>query len=80
MKEFLNIKIFFAKEYMPNWSEEIFVISKIINTVLWAYVLNDLTGEEIIVTSYKNELQGTKQNKFRREKIIKRKGDKSYVK
>ena len=73
-------KNIFAKGYMPNWSEEIFVISKIINTVLWAYVLNDLNGEEIIVTSYENELQGTKQNKFRREKIIKRKGDKSYVK
>ena len=32
----------FAKEYTPNWLEEIFVISKIKNTVPWTYVINDL--------------------------------------
>ena len=44
---------------MPNWSEEIFINSKIKNTVPWTYVLNDLTGEEIIGTFYEKELQGT---------------------
>ena len=73
-------KNIFAKGYMPNWSEEIFVISKIKNTVSWTYVLNDLNGEGTIGTFYENELQGTKQNKFRIEKIIKRKGGKLYVK
>ena len=29
-------KNIFAKEYTANWSEEIFVISKIKNTVSWA--------------------------------------------
>ena len=43
-------KNIFAKGYMPNWSEEIFIISKIKNAVSWAYVLNDLNGEEIIGT------------------------------
>ena len=33
---------------MPNWSEEIFIIKKIKDTVPWTYVLNDLNGEEII--------------------------------
>ena len=28
-------KNIFAKAYTPNWSEEVFVISKITNTVLW---------------------------------------------
>ena len=65
---------------MPNWSEEIFVISKIKNTVLWTYVLNDLNGEEIIGNFYENELQATNQREFRAEKVIKRKGDKLYVK
>ena len=65
---------------MPNWSEEIFVIMKIKNTVLWTYVINDLNGEEIIGTFYENELQKTKQNEFRIEKVIKKKGDKLYVK
>ena len=65
---------------MPNWSEEIFIIKKIKNTVPWAYVINDLNGEEITGTFYENELQGTKQNEFRTEKVIKRKCGKIYVK
>ena len=65
---------------MPNWSEEIFVIKKIKNTVPWTYVINDLNGDEIIDTCYENELQGTRHNEFRIEKIIKRKGDKLYGK
>ena len=40
-------KNIFAKGYMPNWSEEVFIISKIKNTVPWTYVINDLNGEEI---------------------------------
>ena len=73
-------KNIFAKGYMPNWSEEIFIIKKIKNTVPWTYILNDLNGEEIIGTFYENELQKTKQNEFRIEKGIKKKGDKLYVK
>ena len=37
---------------MPNWSEEIFAISKIKNNVPWTYVINDLNGTEIIGTFY----------------------------
>ena len=70
----------FAKGYMPNWSEEIFIIKKIKNTVLWTYVINDLNNEEIIGTYYENELQGTSQKEFRIEKVHKKKGDKLYVK
>ena len=70
----LNI---FAKGYMPNWSEEVFVVSKIKNTVPWTYVINDLNGEEIIGTFYEKELQKTNQKEFRIEKV---KGDKLYVK
>ena len=73
-------KNIFAKRYMPNWSEEIFVIKKIKNTVPWTYVINDLNGKEIFGTFYENELQGTKLNEFRIEKVIKRKGNKLYVK
>ena len=38
-------KNIFAKGYTPNWSENVFVVSKIKNTVPWAYVINDLNGE-----------------------------------
>ena len=73
-------KNIFAKGYMPNWSEEIFFISKIKNAVPWTYVINDLNGEEIIGTFYEKELQSTNQQEFRIEKVIKKKGDKLYVK
>ena len=70
----------FAKGYAPNWSEEVFIISKIKNTVPWTYIINDLNGEEIIGTFYEKELQKTNQKEFRIEKVLKRKGDKLYVK
>ena len=75
-----NYKNIFAKGYTLNWSEEVFVIKKVKNTVPWTYVINDLNREEIIGTFYEKELQKTNQEEFRIEKVIKRKGDKIYVK
>ena len=73
-------KNIFTKGYMHNWSEEVFVIKKVKNIVPWTYVINDLNGEEIIGTFYEKELQKTSQEEFRIEKVIRRKGDKLYVK
>ena len=73
-------KNIFAKGYAPNWSEEIFIVSKIKDTVPWTYVISDLNGEEIIGTFYEKELQKTNQEEFRIEKVIKRKGNKLSVK
>ena len=73
-------KNIFAKGYTPNWLEEVFVINKIKNTVPWTYAISDLNGEEITGSFYEKELQKTNQKKFRIEKVLKRKGDKSYVK
>ena len=73
-------KNIFAKRYTPNWSEEIFVIKEIKNTVPWTYVINDLNGEEIIGTFYEKELQKINQQEFRIEKVITKKCDKLYVK
>ena len=70
----------FAKGYTRNWSEEVFVVSKIKNTVPWTYVTNDLIGWEIIGTFYEKELPKTSQKELRIEKVIKRKGNKLYVK
>ena len=60
----LRKKNVFAKGYTPKWSEEIFVISKIKNSVPWIYVVNGLNGEEITETFYEKELQKTHQNEF----------------
>ena len=73
-------KNIFAKGYTPNWSEEVFVINKIKNTVPWTYAISDLNGEEIAGSFYEKELQKTNQKEFRVEKVLKRKGDKLYVK
>ena len=73
-------KNIFAKGYTPNWSEEIFVIKEIQNTVSWTYIINDLNGEEIIGTFYEKELQKINQQEFRIEKVMKKKGNKLYVK
>ena len=73
-------KNIFAKGYTPNWSEEVFVIKKVKNTVPWTYVINDLKGEEIIGTFYEIELQKTNQQGFRIEKVLRRKSDKLFVK
>ena len=73
-------KNIFAKGYAPNWSEEVFVINKIKNTVPWTYVINDLNGEQIIRSFYEKELQKTDQKEFRIEKILKKKHDKLDVK
>ena len=50
-------KNIFAKDYTPNWSEEVFIIKEIKNAVPWTYVINDLNGEKIIGTFYEKELQ-----------------------
>ena len=73
-------KNIFAEGYTPNWSEEIFVLKKIKNTVSRTYVINDLNGEEIVITFYEKGLQKTNQKEFRIEKVIKRNGNKSFVK
>ena len=73
-------KNIFSKGYVPNWSEEVFIVNEIKNTVPWTYTINDLNGEKVIRTFYEKELQKTNQKEFRIEKILKRKCDKLYVK
>ena len=54
-------KNIFAKGYTPNWSEEVFVIKKVKNTVPRTYVTNNLNGEEYMGTFYEKELQKANQ-------------------
>ena len=58
----------------------IFVIEKVKNTVAWTYVISDLNSEEIVGLFHQKYLQKTNQTKFRIKKVVKRKGDKLYVK
>ena len=56
------------------------MVSKIKNTVPWTYVIRDLNGEEINGSFYQKEWQKTSQKKLWIEKVLKRKGDKLFVK
>ena len=70
----------FPKGYTPKWSEEVFVIKKNKNTMPWTYVINNLNGGEIVGMFYGKKIAKKNQEKFRTEKLIRRKGDKLYVK
>ena len=43
-------------------------------------MISDLNGEEITGSFYENKLQKTSREKLRIEKVLKRRGDKLYVK
>ena len=73
-------KNIFAEGYTPNWSEKVFVITKVQNTVPWIYIMSDLIDEEIVGTFYEKELQKASQKEFRNEEVIKTKSDKLYIK
>ena len=80
MLEYQNTKTFLLK-YTRKISRKTFLsISKIKYTVPWTYVISDLNGEPITGSFYEKELQKTNQKEFRIEKVLKRKGDKLYVK
>ena len=49
----------FAKGYVPNWSEEVFIVNVIKNTVPWTYTISDLNSKRVIGTFYEKELQKT---------------------
>ena len=73
MLEKPKYKNIFAKNYVLNLCEEVFVIKKVKITVSSTYLISDLNGERIVGTFYEKELQKTNQKKFRVEKAIKRK-------
>ena len=60
---------------MPNWSEEIFAIKKIKNTVLWTYVINDLMLKKLLEHFMKRNCKrlikkNSEQKKYLRKKAI----------
>ena len=75
----------FEKGYFPNWTEELFTISSVKDTKPPTYTIQDLQGEPIQGSFYEAELQKSKQDIFRIEKVIKKRkgkngGKEAYVK
>ena len=76
-----KMKNIFQKGYTPNWSTEIFKISKINLYNPLTYVLEDYQGNRIKGGFYGEELQLAKHpNVYLVEKILRKKGDKVLVK
>ena len=73
-------KYIFAKVYVSNRGEDVFVNKKVKGTVQWKHVIKDLNSNKIFGKFHKKELQKTNKTDFRVEKVIKRNGNKLYVK
>ena len=62
----LKYKNIFAKGYTPNWSEDVFVIKNVKHFVPWAFILQDINGEDIVGGFYEKELQKTNQTELKK--------------
>ena len=73
MKKILNLKVgdlvriskyknIFAKGYTQSWSEEVFVVCKIKNTVPWTYVIRGLMVKQLEAFMNKNYKNLVKKN------------------
>ena len=64
----------FKKGYLPNWTEEVFTVSKHVPQRPTVYKIADYDGEKLAGTFYEQELQKvtkTHDNFYRVEKILK---------
>ena len=73
-------KAVFEKGYTTRWSNEIFTIKEIRETDPITYKLEDLEGKEIKGFFYAEELQKTKEQIYKIEKVIKKENGRSLVK
>ena len=73
MKKILNLKVgdlvriskyknIFAKGYTQSWSEEVFVVCKMKNTVPWTYVIRGLMVKQLEAFMNKNCKNLVKKN------------------
>lgn len=74
-------KTVFDKGYTPNWSTEVFKVTKVQHTNPVTYLLEDCRGEPIAGGFYEYELHRVADpNVYLVEKVLRKRGDKVYVK
>ena len=78
--EYQNIKVFLQEVTLQICLKKFLWLRKLKNTGPWVHDINDLNREETVGTIYENKLQKIIQKELRIEKLIKRKGNKLYVK
>ena len=72
----------FKKGYLPGWTEEVFVVQRVIPGVVPTYKIEELDGTLLKGTFYEQDLQKvnvSKNDLFRVDKVVKRKGNKVLV-
>ena len=47
----------FKKGYLPGWTEEIFIVDRVLNTFVPSYKIKEYDGAPVIGTFYEEELQ-----------------------
>lgn len=71
----------FAKGYTPNWTAEAFKVRKVQCSSPVTYLLESMSGEEILGTVYAEELQLSRNpDLYLVERVIRKRGDKCLVK
>jgi transposase InsO family protein len=70
----------FHKGYLPNFTNELFIISKILSTEPVTYKLKDMNNEEIVGSFYEQELSKYSSDVYEIEKILRQSKDKVLVK
>jgi len=70
----------FEKCFTPNWTEEVFTVSKVQRTNSIIYKITDYNDKEIQGTFYEQELQNSTQEVFRIDKVVKKGKTNSLVK
>ena len=65
-------KQLFEKEASASWTEEIFKIHSLVFNDRVMYTLEDLAGEQLQGTYYREQLQATNQNIYRIDKILRK--------
>lgn len=68
-----RIKGLFEKGYLPNWSEALYTVHEVRATDPITYILKDMNGDIVTGGFYTEELQKSKQEVFRIEKVLERK-------
>ena len=70
----------FVKGYLPNFTDEVFIITEVLKTNPITYKLKDLNNEDIIGTFYEKELVKYDHEMYEIEEVIKKLKGKVLVK
>ena len=70
----------FVKGYLPNFTEEVFIVSKVLETDPVTYKIKDKNNEEIIGSFYEQEMVKYDSDVYEIEKVLKEKKGKIFVK